>query len=495
MNRIVTFLVVALMGCATLRAEDHVMAATKPAPKRDVPATLSLSLSEAQDYAVQQNRSLRNAELAVQQAYAQRWQTIASMLPSVDLSFGYTNMFGYKMSFGGGGSDDGAGSGSGIDKYLEGMTPEEVANVGQFMMQNPGVTKLVGNAMSGFGGGGGMEITMPNSSSLGISAAIGLNGQAIVGALLNNVAIDMQKISLEKSEKSIRCNIISSYASVLVMQDVVALLDSSLHNIEQLEQMTQRSVEVGAAEQTTADQIRVRVNALRNNINQNKRMIELAKNSLKVLLDVPAETELTLTTSLDEMLSAEAVLQLLGEDFNIAQNLDYQLLEKNVELAEKNVHMAAWAYGPTVSLAYQHNNQYYYGEGGFRSTPPNLMAVNVSMPLWSSGKRAAGVVDKKIALESARNTLAETSDNLGIQNQQLRYNLQNAYETYLNEKDNMSVTQRVFLSTTNKFHFGASSNLELVNASNDVISAQSTYVQAVLSLINAEIELNKFLNK
>ena len=127
-------------------------------------------------------------------------------------------------------------------------------------------------------------------------------------------------------------------------------------------------------------------------------------------------------------------------------------------------------------------------------TPPNVVQVNVSLPLWSSGKRAAGVVEKKIAYEEAKNTLAETTDNLGIQYQQLRFSLQNAYETYMNEKENIAVTRRVFASTTNKFRWGTASNLELTNASNDLISAESTYVQAVLSLVNAQVELDKFLN-
>ena len=59
-------------------AEDHVMAATKGSKsngKSDYPDTLSLNLKEAQDYAVDQNRTLKNASLAVQEAYAQRWQT------------------------------------------------------------------------------------------------------------------------------------------------------------------------------------------------------------------------------------------------------------------------------------------------------------------------------------------------------------------------------------------------------------------------------------
>ena len=426
---------------ANIVAADHVRAATKRAPEKEVPATLNLSLQEAQDYAVAENRSLRNADLAVQKAYATRWQTIASMLPSVDMSWAYQSMMGYKMNF------------------------------------------------------GGMDIEMPDNGTFGITASVGINGQAIVGALLNNTAIEMQKLNLEISEDNLRANVKSSYASVLVLEDVVKLLDNSLKNIEHLAAMTQRSVEVGAAEQTTADQILVRVNTLKNNINANKRSTQLALNALKVLLNVPAETELTLTTQLTDMLSAEAILTLLGQDFVLENNLSYQTLAKNVELAKKNVHMAGWAYGPTIGVGYQYSEKDYFGKKeGFNMTPPNALSIQVSMPLWSSGKRAAGVVEKKIALEEARNTFEETSDNLGIQNEQLRYNLQNAFETYTNEQENMSVTQRVFDNTSLKFQQGVASNLDLVNASNDLITAQSTYVQAVLTLVNAEVELEKFLN-
>ena len=426
-------------------AEDHVMAATKKAEMREVPATLNLSLTEAQDYAVETNRSLRNASLAVQKAYAQRWQTIASMLPSLDGSIGKTLMLN------------------------EDFKEHKINFMGQEGSMSPWTYSL--------------------------TAAVGINGQAIVGALLNNVAIDMQKLNLQQSEDNLRANIKTSYASVLVLENVVKLLESSLANIEQMAEMTQRSVDVGAAEQTSADLIKVRVNTLKNNINANLRSTQLAMNALKVLLDVPAETELVLTSTLEDFLSAEAVLSLLGNDFVLENNLNYQLLEKNVELAKKNVHMAGWAYGPTVSLALQSSRRDYGDSEGFTMMQsPHTVAFSVSMPLWSSGKRAAGVVEKKIALEEARNTFAETANNLGIQNEQLRYNLQNGYETYMNEKDNMAVTQRVFESTTNKFNQGAASNLDLVNASNDLITAQSSYVQAVLTLVNAQVELEKFLN-
>ena len=441
---------VLLVTSTAVMAEDHVMAATRSAQRSQdsVPALLRLSLKEAQDFAVKQNRTLKNASLAVQEAYAQRWQTIASLLPSLDGSIGKNVMYD--------------------DDFKEKMIL--FPGMQQPMSMSPWI--------------------------YGVTAAVGINGQGVVGALLNNVAIKMKKIALEKSENELRSSVMSAYVSVLALQSITGLLDSSLVNIQGLEQMTQDAVNVGAAEQTSADQIRVRVNTLKNNINAQKRNVELATNSLKVLLNVPVETELVLTENMDEVLSPERVLDLLSQDFAIENNLNYQLLQQQVELAKRNVHMAGWAYGPTVSLAYQYNYRDYGSEAGFEMmNSPHTIAFTVKMPLWSSGKRAAAVVEKKIALEEAKNTLSETSGNLEIQYRQLCFDLTNAYETYLNEKDNIEVTQRVFNSATEKFKWGAASNIELTNASNDLINAQSTYVQAMLTLINAQSELEEFLNK
>ena len=451
-RKTIVLMLVLSVVCMPMTAGDHVMQATKGSKVENKSSngdgsgeSLTLSLRDAQDYAVEQNRTLKNASMAVQEAYAQRWQTIAAMLPQADGTYTYSNYLGYSATLG--------------------MMGQEV------------------------------NINMPNVGALGVTASIGINGQGIVGVLLNNIAIDMKKIALEKSESELRSSVMNSYVSVLALQSITNLLDSSLLNIQNLEEITQNSVNAGAAEQTTADQIRVRVNTLKNNINTQKRNIELATNSLKVLLDVPVETELTLTEDIDDILSPERVLTLLSEDFDIHNNLTYQQVAKSTELAKRNVHMAGWAYGPTVALAYNYANQKYYGEGGMRMTPPNTVQVRVSMPLWSSGKRAAGVVEKKIAYEEAKNTLSETTDNLAIQYRQLRFNLTNAYETYMNEKENIEVTHRVFNSATEKFKWGVASNLELTNASNDLINAQSTYVQAMLELITAQSDLEEFLNK
>lgn len=402
--------------------------------------SLTLSIEEAQEYAVKQNRSMQNATLEVKKAHAQRWQAIAAILPQADASGQFIDMCNYEMNF------------------------------------------------------MGRQMPMPNYLTANVTASMGLNGQAIVGVLLQNIAIQMQDITRQQTETNLRGNVMTAYMSVKVMESVTALLDSTVANMSTLADQTQKMVEVGAAEQTQYDQMLVRVNAMKNNVKQNERNVELAYNTLRVLLGVPAETELVLTSNPNPESMSEKIVSLIAEPFVIENNYNYQLLQKNVELAKKNKAMAGWAYGPTVGASYQYQYRHDLSEGGFNMTPPNMVAVSVSLPIWSSGKRAAGVHEKKIALMEAQNTFEETTANLGIQHRQLCNNLQNAYAIFLNEKENLEVTNRVMKNVLNKYSWGSASLLELTNAGNDVISAQSTYVQASLTLIQNFVELEKFLH-
>ena len=110
-----------------------------------------------------------------------------------------------------------------------------------------------------------------------------------------------------------------------------------------------------------------------------------------------------------------------------------------------------------------------------------MMGLQLSIPLWSTGKRAAGITEKKLARQAAENSLADARDGLLVQHKQLRYNLSSAYEDFDTQKMNIDVSQRVFESTSNKFEYGHASSLELTNASMTLLTAQSDYIQSILT--------------
>lgn len=409
---------------------------------------LRLSLEEARNYALEHNRTLQNANLSVRQAHAARWQTIASMLPQADMSLGLNYTDG-KMKF----------------ALQDGMPP--------------------------------MEREIENlAGSLGVSASIAVNGQLIMGALINNTAIEMQDINKRNTELDVVSNVETYYITALAMERTVEILNKSLTDLEKLYEITLNTVKVGAAEQTTADQIKVQVSSMRSAINSTKRSLEMIYNALALQLATGADVKLVLTDELDKLLNVEEALNLLASDFNLSNNYSYQLAEQNVKMAKQNVIMAGMAYVPTLSAFYQYTapNKYFSGDAAMEQSM-GVVGLQLSIPLWSSGKRAAGITEKKLVRQATENSLADARDALMVQHKQLRYNLSSAYEDFDTQKLNIDVSQRVFESTSNKFEYGHASSLELTNASMTLLTAQSDYVQAILNLVNAQIELKKLLNK
>lgn len=402
---------------------------------------MTLTLDEAQKVAKEHNRTLKNAALDVQKAEATRWQTIASMLPQVNGSLDYQNMCGYKMSL------------------------------------------------------GGMDIAMPPSGTLGITAALQFSGTQVVGAYLGTIAMKMADISLKQTEQQIGNQVKNIYYSILAMERTVNLLEQNLENMRTLYRTTQNSVEVGVAEQTDADQLSVQVATMETTISSTKRSLEMLYNSMRLQLGVGPEQQITLSQTIEELINFENALTLLSEEFVMDNNYNYQLLKENVRLAKQQVHMKEWAYGPTLTAAYQYSaKKYFSDERTMNMTPPNAVSISLSVPIFSSGRNFTGVKEAKLAYKKQLNTLADTKDGLNIQHSQLKYNLSSAYESFDTQKKNVEVSQRVFTNISNKYEHGLASSLDVTNSGTNLIAAQSSYVQALLELVNAQIALEELLN-
>lgn len=431
MKRLIISLIT-LLSCASIMAQEAV--------SKD--SSLAVTLDEAKQYAVEHNRTVQNAGLSVKQAEAARWQAIASMLPQVSGSLDYTNMCGYEMKM------------------------------------------------------AGMPIPMNPTGALGIQASMTISGQQIVGSLISDLAKDMQDVAKAKTIQAIEANVTNVYVNILATQETVELLRKNMVNLETLYKMTENAVKVGSAEQIDADQLSVQVASMESAINNTDRAIEVLKSTLQLLLGVDASTEVVLSNKLDDILNVDEAMKLLSSELVLEDNYDYALSKQQAELAKKQVTMKAMEYVPSITGFYQYSAKTYFGEAeGMNMTPPNTVGVTVSVPIWSSGVRAAGVTEKKLAYQAAQNTLADTEDQLRVSDRQYRYDLVSAYDNYQIQKRNIEVTQRVFDNMAKKFEYGYASSLDVTNTSTNLISAQQNYIQALTSMVNAHINLKNLLNK
>jgi outer membrane protein TolC len=402
---------------------------------------LSLTLEEAQDYALQHNRTLKNAALDVQISESSRWQTLATMLPQVNATVDYSNMFGYSMDL------------------------------------------------------GNFQISMPNSVTYGGSASVALSGAQVVGVQLKDIARKMADISLKQTEQDVFDQVKTFYYSALVMEETTSLLEENLENLEKLLAYTERSVDVGISEQTDADLISVQIATMSTNINSTRRSLEMIYNSLRLQLGLDVGTEIELSQTIEELMGVEKAVALLGVDFELDNNYNYQLLEQNVALSQKQVAMKKWEYAPSLQAFYQYTKKEYMSdEATMNSSPPNMFGISLNIPVFSSGSRYEAVKEAKLSHQQQLNTFQDTRESLIIQHRQLSYNLSSSYESFETQKKNMVVVQRVFDNVSRKYEQGVASSLDVTNSGTELISAQSNYVQALLDVVNAQVELEKLLN-
>ena len=435
--------------------------------------TMRLSLSEAQEYAVQHNYALQNSALDVKKAEATRWQTLSSMLPQVKAGFDYQNMCGYEMNLGGRSS-------------MGSMMPDSIT-IG-------GVTMPISFPSSGGSGSTSTSIPMNPSGTFSITASIALTGAQLVGTLLNRIAIDMANVTHRQSEQTTRANVKTAYTSILIMEQTVRLLDTSLQNMQQLLETTEASVRAGASEQVNADKLKVQVATMKSSINSTERSLNMLYNSLILLLGADVNSKLQLTTPIEQVLDVDYAAQLTMGGFHIEDNYNYQLLQQSERLARKQLTLAWMDFTPTISAYYQYSDKTYFGkDAGFNMTPPNMIGASVSLPLFQSGTRAAKIKGAKIDYQKNLNSKMQAEDGLKVQYNQLCYDLVSAIESYNIQRENLDVTRRVFRNVSEKYTYGRASNLEVTNASTDILNAQSNYIQAVMSVVKAQVALENLL--
>ncbi|HPF00078.1 MAG TPA: TolC family protein, partial [Bacteroidales bacterium] len=395
---------------------------------------LSLTLGQAQEYALDHNRTLKNASLDIQKAEANKWSTLSTMLPQVNGSVDYANMMGYQLT------------------------------------------------MMGF------DIAMPPYATIGVTTSISLSASQVIGVQMQNIAAKMADITLKQTEQQVTNQVKTLYFSALVMEETTVLLDSNLANMKKLLAHTENSVKVGILNQTDADQLAVQIVTVENTINSVKRSLEMIYNALRLQLGISVDTEIELTQAIDELVNIEKANSLLSVGFSSENSFSYQLLKSSVDLSKAQVNMKKWAYAPSISAYHSYTKKEYFSdEPTMNMTPPNIIGLSLKVPIFSSASRYASLKAAQIDYEKQLNTLADAGEGLVIQHRQLCFNLSSALETYETQKRNIEVNQRIFEDISRKFENGMASSLEVTTAGSGLITAQSNYVQTLLNLVSAQI--------
>jgi outer membrane protein len=418
-------------------------------------ASLSLSMQQAIDYALEHNRSLTSAKLDYEVSQKTVWETVASGLPHVN------------------------GSAT-LDDNLKLMTT------------------LIPAEMFGGEAGTYLPVTFGTklNSTYGVTASTSVfNAPYLVGIQTAKMASQLSETQVKMTEADVKEAVTNIYYNILIFDESLRTMDLNLKNMREVLESTQASFKVGMAEATDVDQVLSNLSFLTNAKLSNERTQELNYNLLRFQLGLAPGTQITVTDSLDSVVGSINVGDLLNPNFNVENNLDYQLMEGGLKISELSLKAAKASTLPSLSASV------YYMQTGQGSKlnsmdwfPYSVAGIQFSVPIFGSGERSSKIQKAKISLMKAQNNKEMVTENLMLQEKQLRYNLISSADQYNSQKENVQIAGRVYESVHNKYKQGLASSLELTQANDNYLAAQNTYLTAVRNLMQSKLAFDRLMN-
>lgn len=461
-------------------------------------ARITLSLAEAIDYALEHNKNLLNARQELVKSDKSVWEAISQGLPQANAALDYMTYFNYELEFQFGVDEDFSFS---QDQLNEAATQTLAAFQGNPMAGlDPVTPQDLYNHSAGNYYDGVLQGMMPPSTILmqdvmtakmEVSQLI-FSGQYITGIQLAKLAKVISGQALDNSEIDTKEAVVNAYYLTLITASSLEMVEQNLDNLKKMLNQTKKLYESGMAELLDVDQFRVTVNQLENTRQAMVRNLEMNFNMLRFTLGLPAGTKIELTDDLQSLFDAEVAGELLLTDFNKDENITYRLMNTQAVMNKKMWNLEKWNYAPTIAGFYNYN--FKLRTTGFDMTPEHLAGFNVSVPIFSSGMRHAKTTQARIDYEVAERNAEILSDQLDLQEDQLKYNLQSSLENYRTQLENVEVAERVLENYQRKYNQGMASSLDVTQANSNYLDAQSNFLNAKFEVMNARIQLEKLMN-
>ena len=436
------------------------------------------SLQQAIDYALQHNFDIRNAKTDIKIAKKKVVETRAIGLPHINASVGYDYF---------------------IDIPTQLMPDFITPTMMQVNQQVFGLIPVV--PVSGDPQMLEMKFGQKHNISAGITATqLLFNGSYLVGLQASSAYVRLSQAMLEKKEKEVRHSVAKAYYPVIIIQENLILLDSTLISLQEMLLETKALQEEGFLEDTDVDQMGIMINDIQNTKRKLENTQEMATKNLKFQMGMTISTPILLTEKLQTLLETVASLGLESGEFNVAKHQDYRLLQASKALAILDVKNTRAALLPMLSAYFNYQEKAMRDEFDFFDTdqnwfPTQVVGAKLEIPIFQSWQSKAKIQQKKLELEKVKVQEMQLEEALSLKYHNTKSNLSYSIDVFYNKKLKVTQSQRIYTKTKVKFQEGMASSLELSQVFNQYLQAQMEYLNAMMELLTNKENMEQQIGK
>jgi outer membrane protein TolC len=419
----------------------------------------SLSLNEAIEFGLSNNRSIINADREILKAKKERWKTIAIGLPQISSEINYQNFLEMPVS----------------------LVPAEFfgGQIGTF-------SELIFGTEQNMIGSVKMEQLL-------------FDGSYLVGIEASRIYLKISENLFEKTNLEVKKLITTTYTNVLIAQFNISFLEKNKKTLEVNLKEIRELFKNGFEEEESVEQMQLSLSQVSSNLKYAQNLMKITEEMVKFVIGYPTEKPLLLRSNLEDIFNEGLYFKTIPEITNISNNIDIKIADNNVKSEALQFKYEKSKSLPKLSgfinQTYTGNsNEFTFADRDQKWYGSSLVGLNLKIPLFSSLGRSAISQKAKISLDQAITELKETQERIRIEVNAAYNDYDLAVDNYFTEKENLRLAERIEKKNQIKFFEGVVQSFELRMSQMQLYNAQNNFVTAIHSVINKKTQLETLLN-
>ncbi|MCX6181444.1 MAG: TolC family protein [Bacteroidetes bacterium] len=290
------------------------------------------------------------------------------------------------------------------------------------------------------------------------------------------------------TKKTLFESIAAAYYNIIAIQSQIKKIEQSVNAADSIVYSMKNKFTQGIVREQELNNATINLLNLQDKLIQAQAALEQNYNSIKILCDLPDESEIVITETIQNIALVNTTTALPSHLYEKQFQLQSDFLKS--ELTTNRL----TSFAPTLSLMFnqnwQQNSNKNFNDDNANHFSSQYVGLKISVPFPLDVNRLSTNYTSKINY----NISSISRDHALLQNEinykQLNLDYQKANSTYSTAKQISELKEKNYMSSVNQYNEGVISSDILLTAFNDKINAQLNYSAALAGLKYAESKIN-----
>lgn len=439
--------------------------------------SLLLSLDDCLRIALTENPTVKVADMEISRTDYSKKEVLSQLLPQASFDGSYSRTLAKQVMY--------MNMDFSMDDLLGGATGDESSSSDQSRSES----------QSG-GNSDGIKVGLDNSYSVGFSVAMPLIAPQLWASLKLSDNQILQAVENARASKlDLINNVKSAYYTLMLAYDSRRVIQESYDMAKFTHDMYSKQYEVGAASDYDVLRTSVAMKNIEPQLLQADVAIKQARLQLLLLMGIESSQPFKISGTLTDY-EKTMYADVLSIDKDYSNNSSLILNDLQTDLLSKSLKVEKASLYPTLAASFNYNwTSMSNGSPirNFRWTPYSMAGLQLSIPLFTGGKRYSRIKAAQIQLDEMKWTRMNLERSVSMQVDLAVDNIKVNVEQIASCSESVGEASRAHDIMEKSFAIGATSYLNLRDSELALTQSRLAYYQAIYNYLVARSQLELLL--